>query len=450
MPASWFHNPSFIQRAPIVRALCLAAAPFCLAFMPMLTESTSAQPPKFVPNYDEAKVPKYELPAMWKSAPPADPKAAAEAWHVRRIELLDMLTHQMFGTMPNKQAKLEWKTIEQGTAFDGSVKRKQIRVTLSTEAGSLPIDLLVYTPASANGPVTTFLGLNFQGNHTTTPDTAVIIPSSWVPDNKNGTTDKNKALEAGRNAQGHRMPVEMITKAGFGIATAYYGDIDPDFDDEFKNGIHALFPEHKPDEAHPDSWGSIAAWAWALSRLLDVLQVQPEIDAKSVIVFGHSRLGKTSLWAGATDTRFAGVISNDSGCGGAALSRRAYGETVWRINNSFPHWFCRNYRQYNNNEGAAPFDQHQLLALAAPRLLHVASASEDQWADPRGEFLSTLEAGHVYEALGLPGLGLREFPEPGVSSIGWVSYHYRVGKHDLNEWDWQQYVKSAALLKKAN
>jgi hypothetical protein len=398
---------------------------------------------KFEPNYDEAKVPQYELPALWNGPAPQSAEAAAEAWQPRRAELIALFSEHMFGYAPPTAAKLAWQTVEEGTFLDGRARRKQIRVTLSTSAGELPIDLLLYTPAAATGPTKTFLGLNFTGNHGATSDPAVLLPQSWMRPSNDGSVVNNRATEAGRGSQGSRMPLEMILAAGCGIATAYYGDIDPDFDDGFDNGVHALFPEHKPDESHPNRWGSIAAWAWGLSRLLDVLEQQPEVNAQQVIVFGHSRLGKTALWAGATDTRFAGVISNDSGCGGAALSRRAVGETVWRINTAFPHWFCRNFRNYNNQEAALPIDQHQLLALAAPRMLHVASASEDLWADPRGEFLATREASRLYEQLGLSGLKLAQFPAPGEGFVGRVSYHLRTGKHDLADWDWQLYLAAA-------
>jgi hypothetical protein len=379
---------------------------------------------------------------------PDDPAAAQKAWEPRRKELLKMFADQMFGHAPDEKVKVTWKNVESGEAFGGAARRQQLRVTLSTAAGELPIDLLLYTPANSKKPCPTFLGLNFRGNHAETTDPAVLLPSSWVPDSKDGTTENHHATEKGRGSQAHRLPVEMIVKEGFGVATAYYGDIDPDFDDDFKNGLHALFPDYRPDDAHPDRWGSIAAWAYGLSRLLDVLEQVPEVDGQRVIVFGHSRLGKTSLWAGATDTRFAGAISNDSGCGGAALSKRIFGETVGRINTSFPHWFCRNYRQYNENEAAMPFDQHELLALIAPRLLHVASATEDLWADPRGEFEATLAASPIFEKLGVGGLKTKTMPAPGEASIGHVSYHLRIGPHDLAAWDWEQYLKSGKLLKK--
>lgn len=389
---------------------------------------------KFEANYDEDKVGPVQLPPLLDHG---------QTWETRRKVLLKLFSDQMFGHAPTAKAKMEWKVVESGHAFDGKARRQQFRVTLSTAAGELPIDLLLYSPVSSNKPGLTFLGLNFRGNHAEVSDTAVLLPSSWVPASKDGTSENNRALEKGRGAQQHRLPVEMIVGAGSAVATAYYGDIDPDFDDQFANGIHALFPDHRSDQEHPDRWGSIAAWAWGLSRLLDVLEQVPEVDAKRVVVFGHSRLGKTSLWAGATDTRFAGVISNDSGCGGAALNRRIFGETVGRINTSFPHWFCYNFRQYNEKESDMPFDQHQLLALIAPRLLHVASASQDLWADPKGEFLAAQAASPIFEQIGKGGLGLKEFPAPGESSIGPVSYHLREGKHDLTAWDWQQYLKSA-------
>lgn len=408
-----------------------------------------AQTKKFEANYDEAKVGSVVLPPIWNKPPPSDPAETKKAWEPRRAELLKLFADQMFGHAPPTAAKVAWKVVEEGEAFNGLAHRKQIRVTLSTPSGELPIDLLLYSPVKKTKS-TTFLGLNFRGNHGETTDPAVILPGSWVPDtSKDGTSDGHKANEKGRGAQAHRLPVELIVGDGNAVATAYYGDIDPDFDDNFKNGIHALFPEHVADDAHPDRWGSIAAWAWGLSRLLDVLEQQPEVDAKRVIVFGHSRLGKTSLWAGATDTRFAGVISNDSGAGGAALSKRIFGETVWRLNTSFPHWFCRNFRQYNEKEDTLPFDQHQLLALIAPRLLHVASATEDQWADPRGEFLATQAAAQLYAQLGVKQVPLTEFPAPDAPIIGTVSYHLRTGKHDLTADDWKQYLKSAQHLQDA-
>jgi hypothetical protein len=398
---------------------------------------TSLMAQIFTPNYDETLVPNYVLPKILEFEN-GDTVESQEEWKQRREEIYRLFEHDVYGKAPKWEGTMTSAVIYENTnALNGQATLREIKLTLHYQGKSLDIFLLLHLPKTPKKtPV--FLGYNFYGNHTTTNDPGVMVTPSWSMNSPAlGITD-NKATETSRGMQGNRWPAKEIVSRGFGLATVYYGDVDPDFDDGFQNGVHQLLGT---DSA---SWGSVAAWAWGLSRVMDYLETYEPVDSEKVAVLGHSRLGKAALWAGVSDERFAMVISNNSGCGGAALSMRQYGETVGRITTNFPHWFAENYKRYNKMEHTLPVDQHQLLALVAPRPLYVASAEDDRWADPKGEFLSSMEASVVYELLGLPGLSIKEMPAVNQPvTDGKIAYHIRTGVHEITLYDWMQYLDFA-------
>jgi hypothetical protein len=401
-------------------------------------------------NYDESKVPPYVLPD-----PLVDTSGGAvttvEEWRSgRRPEILRQFEENVYGRAPKTVPKVEFDVAsESADALGGKAIRKDVAIHVLPRSAGVTLHLLLYIPKS-DARVPAFLGLNFAGNQAVHTDPEIALAKAWVLDNPKYGIDKNQANEKSRGCEAERWQVEKVVARGYAVGTICCGDIDPDFDDGFRNGVHALFSAPNPNERQGDEWGTIAAWAWGLSRALDYLETEPRIDAKRVAVWGHSRLGKAALWAGACDERFALVISNNSGCGGAALNRRIFGETVGSINKRFPHWFCSNFHTFNDREDQLPVDQHMLVALVAPRPIYIASAAEDLWADPRGEFLSAKHAAPVYSLYGKAGLGVADMPavdRPVGESIG---YHIRTGAHDATAYDWQQYLSFADRHLRAN
>jgi hypothetical protein len=245
-------------------------------------------------------------------------------------------------------------------------------------------------------------------------------------------TDPTRAVKS------ERWPAEEVIARGYALASVYASDVDPD-EPSFENGVHEFYDAGL--RAGPDTWGALAAWAWGASRGMDYLETDAHIDPRGVAVIGHSRGGKAALWAGASDERFVLTVSNDSGEGGAAISRRNHGEGIADLNNQFPHWFSLNYRNYNNAPETLPVDSHELVALMAPRAVYVASASDDDWADPEGEFLAAVNAAPVFGLFGFTGLGTAQWPAPGEHIHGdRVAYHLREGVHDLTLFDWDLYM----------
>jgi hypothetical protein len=395
-------------------------------------------------NYDESKVPEYKLPEVLVSQSGVKISNADNWMKIRRPEILSLFKENMYGKIPGELKITSFEVLERATdALKGKAIRKQVLLTFKNNGKVLNVQLLIYLPKQVKkAPV--FIGYNFYGNHTIADDPNIIITTSWVRNNSEKGTFDNRATEQSRGTSKSRWALDKIIDSGYGLATMYYGDVDPDTDD-FTDGVHPLLYRPGQTTPAPDEWGSISAWAWGLSRAMDYFEEDNEIDHHHVIVMGHSRLGKTALWAGALDQRFAIVISNNSGCGGAALSRRMYGETLGGMNQYFTHWLCDNCSKYDNDVNALPVDQHMLIALIAPRPVYIASAQEDQWADPKGEYLSAYFATPVYELFGKQGMTLEKMPglnQPVMTTIG---YHIRTGKHDVTDYDWDQYIRFADM-----
>lgn len=396
-------------------------------------------------HHDEARVPAYRLPDLLHSTT-GTPIATSRDWERERPALLRLFAENVYGRTPvaAQQKRLQFEvTSTVKNARNGTATRKEITGWIDRASGR-QMRILLYLPNRTTGRVPVILGLNFFGNHTIDPDPSITLSPEWMPANDAYGVVDHRATEKSRGVRAYRWPIDSILARGYGLATVYCGDLDPDFHDNFQNGIHPLF--YRAGQTRPDSseWGTIGTWAWGLSRALDYLETDPGVDGRRVAVLGHSRLGKAALWAGAQDPRFAMVLSNESGEGGTALARRQYGETTARINTSFPHWFCDRFKTFNDREEALPVDQHQLLALIAPRPLYVASADGDQWSDPKGEFLAAQAASPAYELYGKKGLTGTEFPglDRPVGS-GQVRYHVRSGKHEITAFDWTQYLNFA-------
>lgn len=401
----------------------------------------------FKPNYEEEQVPEYTLPDPLKFED-GSPVDTPEKWReVRRPQIFELFAEHVYGRVPPTQPEVRFQvTKEVQDYMDGKATLKEIEIHVGPKEKPVVLTLLLVTP-NVDHPVPAFLGLNFPGNHATLDDPIVTLNPNWMRPSYKGVVN-NRATEESRGINAARWPFSLLIERGYALGTIYCGDIDPDYDDGFQNGIHPLFYRDGQTQPEKNEWGTIGAWAWGLSRGLDYLEQDEQVDGKRVAVIGHSRLGKTSLWAGASDERFALVISNNSGCGGAALSRRAFGETVQRINTSFPHWFCKNFHAYDRREHELPVDQHQLIALIAPRPVYVGSAEQDRWADPKGEFLSAYHADPVYRLLGTDGLGGEEADKnmPAVDeprNQGTIGYHIRSGGHNVLEYDWLQYLDFA-------
>lgn len=385
---------------------------------------------------DESEVPEYTVPDPLVMND-GTPVTTTEQWmNERRPELLELFRTEVYGHSAPRQPGQHFKVLRvDPNALGGLATCKEVAIYYTADEEGLYMDLLLWTPNAVDGPAPCIVKMNHFGNIGFYNDPAILMP----------TEEQLQAYGCfgypWRGMQSHLYPLAMILSRGYGVATFYKGDIDPDRDDGFQNGVQPYI--YRPGQTYPDpdQWGTISAWAWGYSRVMDYLETDSDVDEQSVAAMGFSRSGKTALWAVAQDPRFALAISNDSGCTGAALSRRRMGQTLRAMQCTFPSWCCTNYLKYMDNEDALPVDQHELIALIAPRPVYVGSASLDSGADPRGEFESVRLAQRVYQLFGYKGLDSQEFPAPQSKIDGdHMAYHLREGKHSLTAWDWANYL----------
>lgn len=408
---------------------------FFFTFFFLLSSVLKGQDPG---NYDESKVPEYILPdplVFQDGSKLAD----KNDWNKRRAEIYSLFSKEIYGIIPDWHGKIEITPVSRKeNVLDGLATREEVMLHIKNEINQINVLLLIYIPHSSK-PVPAFLGYNFYGNHTITSESDVALTHGWVRNNNGYKITGHRATETSRGLFVSMWPLKEILSRGYGLVTLNYGDVDPDDNDKYTRGANILFNSRRDST----SWGKISLWAWGLSRVMDYLETNQAIDKKKVAIIGHSRLGKTALWAGASDPRFAMVISNNSGRVGAALTKRIFGEPLDFMHSAIPFWFCDHFGKYTGKENLVPVDQHELLALIAPRPVYVASAEDDLWADPRGEFLSCVKASPVYRFLGKEGFPVCQMPPVNQPVFGTIGYHIRTGKHDVTSYDWKCFMDFA-------
>lgn len=375
-------------------------------------------------QYDESKVPEYTLPdplVMLNGEKVTDIKEWQEK---RRPEILNLFQKYVYGyTMEGRPKGINWHTDSiNATAMGGKAKVKMITMYFTEKKEWPKVKIKVILPANSQEPVPVFI----------------------VPFFDPGKMDQNMVRLLG-NLDKFSGNIGMLLDNGYGLINFDPTSVDPDEPDGYPNSIRKFFA--KPDQEKPqnDEWGAIGAWAWVMSRVMDYIETDPDIDPNKVCLTGYSRFGKAAMWAGAQDERFAIVFSGQSGCCGATLVRRQYGETVEKVNTAFPHWFCSNFKNYSTRVNDLPVDWHMLDALIAPRPLYIETAQEEYWGDPRGSFLAAKQAEPVYELFGKTGLGVEKMP-PVETPVGeTIGFHMRKGGHMLGytDYDWEQFLKFA-------
>ena len=388
----------------------------------------------------EADIPPYTLPDPLVCQDGTRVTDAA-TWNTkRRPELLKLFEQHVYGKMLLGRLDAMHFVVreEKKDARGGKATRLRVGVLFDGKEKGPQMELLIYLPNQVKGRVPLIYGPNFDGNFATSDEPDIPLPKHHMQGLFENKTVDHIPVERSRGTDKVRWQYDLALEHGFGVATVAYGEIEPDIDGRWKQGPRSLAPAPGLGD-----WGCLGVWAWALSRGMDYFETNPRIDSKRVAIMGFSRLGKTILWAAAQDQRFALAISHNSGAGGAALSRRIFGETVYDLTTRFPHWFCGKYADYGNREDQCPVDQHELLALCAPRPVLINSATEDLWSDPKGEFLSAVAAAPVFRLLGGEGISQTEWPEPGKLLNSQIGYFLRPGRHDVTREDWNAIIAFA-------
>jgi hypothetical protein len=361
----------------------------------------------------------------------------------RRPELKRLFQHYMYGDLPAKPGPQRFEVLgEYPDALGGKATLKLVRIHCGDDQAPR-IDLALFFPNGARGKRPVFLAMNFCGNHAVSDDPRIPLTRGWLYDSCKGC-EKNQATAAARGAQGVDWPIERILERGYALATFCTSDVDSDRKD-VSDGVYAWQARLTGNAklAEPADRGTISAWAWGFHRCVDYLVTDRRIDDERIATVGHSRNGKTALLAAALDERIALTIPHQAGCGGTAPSRGKVGESVKRINDSFPHWFNGAFKKFNEQPERLPFDQNALVALCAPRPVLFSNALEDQWANPAGQFEVLQAADPVYRWLKAGGLEAKAMPEPGRLIKSKLGYFIRAGKHSMTAADWEIFLQFA-------
>ncbi len=428
------------------------------------------------PNYDVAKIGTYTLadPLVFENG---ERLTSPAQWPARRAEIVRIFEREMFGRTPPPPEAVECELKEEGVTCRGLGIRRQYRMWFKKDRTGPFVDWIVFLPnrisglkpkfeggrpvCENRGKVPVILFLNYNGNHELTTDAEVPVPEgAWVRDHggdgvRSNAPDPSVRGRLRSTSNVTIFPLEQILARGYAVMSACYAQISPDVEVRHGDkeelaytGVFSLWP--KRDESATDNITAIGAWAWTLSRGLDLAYTIPEIDARKNVATGCSRLAKTPLLACSRDERFAVCVPTQTGGGGVPLAKRNYGENVSTEMAYFPHWYCKAYGKYIDNEGELPFDQHLLVASIAPRAILVEGFNEG-WFDTEGEYLSCRAASSAWSFLGKPGLPEGDFPDNyDTSLIGpYLGYVRRGGLHGItgHDWNWTLDFADQALAR---